>query len=251
MAQGIYEVASRALAQEKKLAVLANNISNINTVGFKEQILTFMVDDPTKFSAISNKDALITKQSNVFPSPLSLSTFTDFSSGQMKQTGNQLDFCLAGKGFFCVDTPQGTKYTRQGNFILDNDGYLVTQKGLPVLGDNGRIRINNPDFTVDNEGNISVEENIIDALKIVDFPEPYSMRRTGSSLFSSTDTGYIENKADPIDLRQGYVELSNVKATEMMVEMINAFRAYESYQKVIQSMDDASSKLINEVGRLG
>jgi len=177
-------------------------------------------------------------------------TRTSFSPGQLKHTGNALDLGLDGNGFFCVKTPEGVQYTRKGNFSLNQEGVLSTQEGLPVLGNGGEIKIDGRDIVVDVEGNISVDGKQIDTIKIADFPQPYALEKVGDTLFVPIDPRVSEDIAEGVKVSQGFIELSNVDAVRVMTEMIEVLRAYESYQKVIRSVDEITSKAINEVGTL-
>ena len=233
------------ICYEKRLAVLANNISNVNTVGFKSD-QAFRLSD---LNGNPERNSISGKQQILFPI-LPSWTKTDFSSGPVKHTGNALDLALGGNGFFCIKTPEGVQYTRKGNFTLNEEGLLLTQEGLPVLGKMGEIEINGKDFVVDGQGNVTVDGNQVDTIKIVDFPQPYALEKVGNSLFALTDPDIAENKAERVEVRQGFVEFSNVDAIKMMTEMIEVLRGYETYQKIIQSIDDINSKAINDVGRL-
>jgi flagellar basal-body rod protein FlgG len=167
----------------------------------------------------------------------------------MKHTGNPFDLALEGDGFFCIKTEQGTQYTRNGNFSLDQDGMLVTMDGLPVLGEGGPINIEGDTFTVGVKGNISVDGNLVDTIKIVGFEKPDALEKTENSLFAIADKNEVESKAENTGVSQGFIELSNVNAIRMMTEMIEVLRGYESYQKAIKTADEANAKAINDVGR--
>ena len=166
---------------------------------------------------------------------------------------------IEGNGFFSVKTPNGTMYTRNGSFTLDTDGVLITYDGFPVLSDSGEIKItdvNDLNFTVDEEGKITVEKigggsKEIGSLKIVDFDKPYLLEKTGDTLFAKQDPNVSEISPDNIKIKQNYLENSNVNAISAMVEMIDTIRGYESYQKIIQSIDNVTGKAINELGRIG
>jgi flagellar basal-body rod protein FlgF len=238
-------VAAGGVFYEKKLAVLANNLSNINTVGFKR-------DQAFRLSGLKEnpEQTSISGKSQFFFSILPFGTRTDFSPGTLKHTGNPLDLSLDGNGFFCIETPEGIQYTRKGNFTLNGRGEIVTQEGLLVLGEGGNIEIDGKNVVVDAKGNVSVDGNPVDTIKIVDFPQPYALEKAGNSLFALADPDIAENEAEEVEVRQGFVEFSNVDAIRVMTEMIDVLRGYESYQKVIQSIHDVSSKAINDVGRL-
>ena len=256
MSGSIYMAASGALAYEKRLQLISNNLANANTVGYKMDNGTFRVlgsaenENPT----FEEPPELNTSNAPLFW--IQFDTYTDYSGGSLRKTGNDLDLALIGDGFFCVQTPDGVAYTRKGSFTLDADGTLVTQDGWPVLGDGGEIKVDgqeNPQihkrFSVDEEGNISVDGSEVGSLRIVDFPKPYSLKKIGNTLFQPIASATGEAKAEDVQVSQGFVELSNVDAVKMMTEMIEVLRGYESYQKVIRSADEANSKAINDVGR--
>ncbi|MDL1962754.1 MAG: flagellar basal-body rod protein FlgF [Deltaproteobacteria bacterium] len=241
----IHLVAAGGIFYEKKLDVLANNLSNINTVGFKK-------DQAFRLSALKEnpeQTSISGKSQNLF-SILPFGTRTDFSPGSLQHTENALDLALNGNGFFCIKTPEAIQYTRKGNFTLNENGVLVTQEGLPVLGEGGEIKIDGKNIVVDAQGNVSVDGTTVDTIKIVDFPQTYVLEKAGNSLFTLTDSSIAENKAEGVEVQQGFVEFSNVDAIRMMTEMIEVLRGYESYQKVIQNIDDVNSKAINGIGRL-
>lgn len=260
MSESIYIAASGALTQQLRLEILSNNLANLNTIGFKEDRTAFQAHlldsaDPTEENqeepaAVEAPTVLDPYLSNNFYVTFEGSKI-NFSAGEAKYTGNSLDLALNGKGFFCVETPDGTHhYTRKGNFTLNHDGMLVTSEGFSVLGERGEIRIDGRDVAVDAEGNLSVDGTVVGTIKIVDFPEPYQLAKIGESFFALNDPEVKEEKAEGIEIMQGVIELSNVDPVRTMTEMIEVLRTYESYQKIIQSVSETTAKAINEVGTL-
>ena len=259
MSGTIYIAASGALAFQKRLEIISNNLANINTTGFKEDRTLFRSylpgpSDPVKqdierYLASEEVDLLDPYQSNNFMVKVE-DTITDFSTGEMRHTGNALDLALAGDGFFCVNTPEGTQYTRKGNFTINNDGVLVTGEGLPVLGNGGEIKIDGKDVVVDAQGNVSADGNQVDTIKVVSFSDTSALKKVGDVLFALVNPQVSEESAEGFTVNQGFIELSNVNTVEVMVEMIEVLRGYESYQKILRSIDDVTLKTINEVGRL-
>ena len=257
MSEAMYVAASGSLVHQIRMEILANNLSNVNTVGFKEDRTVFgaylpSASDPVEGDA---QEDLSAGGAAIFPQPLPSNfhlafegTKTNFSGGQLKFTGNPLDLGLEGDGFFCIKTPEGTQYTRKGNFTLDNDGLLVTQEGQPVLGLGGEIKITGKDVLVDAKGNIAVDGKQVGTIKLVAFPQSNVLKKVGNTLFASVDQQVTENAAEEIKVNQGSIELSNVDGLRVMTEMIQVLRAYESYKKVIQSVDSATAKAINDVG---
>ena len=259
--EAIYVAASGALVQEMRLEVLANNLANIETLGFKEDRSVFSNYISGYQNRITSPDPDLLDSEEpltVFPYlPVNdhvkfEGTKINFSQGSIRQTGNSLDFALEGNGFFCVETPAGVEqYTRKGNFKLNGEGELVTQNGLTVLRNGGgNIKINGKNVTIDEKGTISVDGASVGTLKLVDFDPPYSLIKAGGSLFIPADSAITATEAAEVKVIQGSVELSNVDPIKVMTEMIEVHRAFESYQKIIRSMDEVVSESINEVGRV-
>lgn len=227
MVSGIYEAITGGLFAKQRMEIITNNLANVNTTGFKKDVLTF-------------DEVLKEKQS------------TDLSQGGLNYTGNQLDVALGEKGFFKIQTDRGIRYTRNGSFLLDAENMLVTQNGNRVLGENGPIQIKGAEIAISTSGDVSVDGSHVATLSAVDFTHRNFLTKEGNSLYVYDDPkgeGSILDP-DPISVKQGYLEASNVNPVEEMTKMIMTLRTYESYVKVMQTFDEADSKLINEVGRL-
>jgi len=256
MSGGIYMAASGALAYEKRLQIISNNIANANTVGYKMDQGSFEFIDPANLPAslATGASEMTTSQTQNFW--FQFNSYTDFSTGSLKNTGNDFDLALIGDGFFCIQKPDGVHYTRKGDFTLDAEGVLVTRNGYPVIGDGGEISLTqaeNPQklkaFEVDEEGNVYVNGQQAGSLRIVTFPEPDKLLKMGDTLFKPAENSPPPQEATDARVSQGFVELSNVDVVKMMTEMIEVLRGYETYQKVIRSADETSAKSINEVGK--
>jgi flagellar basal-body rod protein FlgF len=256
MSGAIYMAANGALAYEKRLEIIANNLANVNTVGYKMDQGHFGFIDEVELAAQSFQlpEDLAESKANLFW--MQFNMYTDHSNGNLKNTGNDLDLALVGKGFFCIQKPDGVQYTRNGEFTLNAEGILVTQDGWKVLGEGGEIQIQGQEnplkhkrFIVDEEGNIAMDGKRVDRLRIVDFAQPYRLQKAGDTLFKPVSSEMVEVPVDGVRVSQGFVELSNVDAVKMMTEMIEVLRGYESYQKVIRSVDESNAKAINEVGK--
>jgi flagellar basal-body rod protein FlgG len=257
MSGAIYMAASGALAYEKRLQIISNNLANANTVGFKMDHGQFQSIDPADLPASSTLTGPEMNTSQAQSFWFEFNSYTDFTHGSLKNTANDFDLALIGKGFFCVQKSDGVHYTRKGDFTLNADGVLVTRNGWPVMGDGGEITVNNKEnphrykkFAVDEEGNVSVDGKQIGSLRIVEFPEPYRLRKMGDTLFKPAENSPPAQEAQDFKVSQGFVELSNVDVVKMMTEMIEVLRGYESYQKVIRTADEASARAINEVGKI-
>ena len=160
MSGDIYIAAAGALACEKQLQIISNNLANANTVGFKMDQGYFAQVDPND-PTLSIGGIAPNTESQAYLFWSNFNVYTDHSNGPLKKTGNEFDLALQGDGFFCVQTPDGVQYTRQGDFTLNGDGVLVTRGGWPVLGEGGEITVTsntNPNqyakFAVDEQGNV-------------------------------------------------------------------------------------------------
>ncbi len=249
MSGEISGILSGARAQEIRLEVLSNNMANVNTVGFKGdrvfRIPATSTSVPEEISGASLADNPLSDSSNP-----PVCTFTDFEQGHMKGTGNALDMALDGEGFFSIQTPQGIQYTRKGNFALNSNGTLVTQEGYPVLGKGGsEILISGQEVVVGAGGAIVVDGIEVDSFNIVDFENKKGLLKNGDSLFSPIDPNDKGSPAEKTLVQQGFIEASNVDSIKAMTEMIDVIRGYESYQKILQSMNETNSKT-NEIGKL-
>lgn len=242
MNRGIYVALSGTLAQEKRLDVLTNNLANINTPGFKKDKTIFKVALPP----LENQNQGEGFMDKVFVEPGGINT--DYSAAPYTQTGNPLDLAISGDGFFEVMTPQGVRFTRDGSFRRNEAGELVTGDGYQVMGEGGPIRVGVGDVKIEKDGSISVNGAVAGRIKTVDFPKPYPLRKEMENLYAASDSA----KAVPSsgELKQGYVEGANVSVIREMTAMIDVMRSYESYIKMMQSMDEATGKVINEVGRV-
>jgi flagellar basal-body rod protein FlgG len=227
--------------------MLANNVANINTVGYKGEKSVFRVPEET-LSAEASPSAERSQSLSPYAPPFS--TMVDFSQGAIHQTGNPLDVALNGEGFLNVQTPDGIQYTRQGSFTLNTDGVLVTQEGYPVLGEGGEITLEGGGVEIDALGGVYVDGDEIDRLQLTVFEGNGSLKKTGNGRFASTDPNRVGDRPENTTVRQGYLESANVNPVQAMTEMIETSRAFEAYQKVIQSADEATEKSINNVGKV-
>jgi flagellar basal-body rod protein FlgG len=255
MSGEIYMAAAAALAYEKRLEVVANNLANVNTAGFKRDDVSFQA----YLTSVAGEQQAVQPP---YPAPqaganfwISYQSRTDFTPGPLKQTGNVFDLALDGKGFFSAESPEGTLYTRRGNFTVSAEGVLVTQEGWPVQGTGGEIRVDDRngrsgglEFSVGGDGTVRVNGTDVGRLRIEDFPSPGSLVKAGQGYFRPAG-GEGNQALEDFRIAQGFLEMSNVEAIHSMVEMIEILRGYESYQRVIRAVDDANAKSINEVGR--
>jgi len=245
MLNGMMDSVKGCLKEETRMDVISNNLANVNVIGFKKDKLAFR----DVLAQVGNGGKKVnTDESGRISENISLKT--DHSPGDLKATGNSLDLAISGSGFFKVNTPEGIRYTRKGNFILDPQGYLMTQRGFMVIGKEGIINLSNEGFLIDERGAISVNGQIVGQIDIVDFEDLKTLQKDGSNLYRNALDHPEEILPPETKIMQGYVELSNVNVSEEMVQMIHSLRAFESYQKIIQVLDGINNKAINQVGRL-
>jgi flagellar basal-body rod protein FlgG len=211
------------LRQERKLEMIANHLANVDTSGFKTDMVTF--------------DHMLRSEMGI-----------DFSPGPLKTTGNTLDVALGEDGFFKVQTARGERYTRNGNFTLDAENILVTANGNPVMGEGGDITIEGSDIQINREGEIFVDGELVDKLAVVTFESRQKMTKDGDSLFVGPVDSPEISLENPV-VRQGAVEGANVEAVVEMTRMIETMRTYEALQKMIQAYDETDGKIISEVGK--
>ncbi|MCX7726933.1 MAG: flagellar basal-body rod protein FlgF [Chitinispirillaceae bacterium] len=243
MISGIY-IASRGMTPLlQKQDIIANNLSNLNTTGFKQSGL--FIKSYQKFLENDLRQPFVNSDINVDE------VYTDYSEGPMKKTDSPLDFYIKGSGFFTIMTPDGIQYTRNGNFSLNNEGFLVTSDGCKVMGKDGYIRLN-PEykFTITEAGEILQENSTIDALKIVDFEKPYRLMRCGDCRFKPLDPEEKEIISTAYVIKQGYLEGSNVNLIQNMVRMISSYRNFEADQKALLAQDQTLERAVNQVGKV-
>jgi len=235
MYKGIYIALSGAVLKRRNMDLFAQNIANVNTPGYKKERISFK----DYIVPADNKTGLA--EDGRVMADLSKSVI-DFSSGTILRTGNPLDLAINGEGFFALE---GGRYTRNGNFMISSDGYLTTKDGVKVLGDGGPIAVQGSSIDVSTSGEVIVDETPVGKVKIVDFPDSGSLKKLSGGMFATEETGETVNS----QVNQGFLEQSNVNAIQEMVQMLAATREFESYQKLIHSFDEASSKAINELGK--
>lgn len=239
--------AEGAKAQSRRLEVIANNLANVNTVGFKPDQAAFQA----RFSeAIQNGESWAGSQTrnDIGGGVKVIETLTDFSPGRLQRTGNDTDMSIIGNGFFQVEGEQGQRLlTRAGAFKLDNVGRLMTANGHRVLDAGGTPIQIDPrlPWTISTDGLVQQAGTGI-PLAIVQPSDLNELNKAGDNLFSARN-GVQPVPATEREVRQGFLEMSAANPTQQMMAMIETSRAFEANARMIQTQDDASSQL---VGRL-
>jgi len=242
MLKGIYKAASGMIPYIKRQEITANNIANATTPGFKkDEVFIKELDSATK---------RIMPRTSDWQTPMIDQVYTDFSQGTFTATSNNLDVAIEGGGFFAIQSPQGdqTFYTRNGNFAVDLEGYLVTNDGYRVLGDGGPISVGGGKVDISESGEVIVDEASVGNLQVVDFADPHRLVKEGTSRFAAPQDMEPVPPAN-YSIRQGFLEQANIDIVKEMVNMIIGQRSYETGAKMVQIQDDSLGTLINQVGR--
>ena len=282
MIRGLYTGASGMVVQMHRLDTISNNLANVDLNGYKRDTAINKAFPEILLRRMNDDGMFVFPLGSIDTTPIvgKLGTgaelnevFTAFTQGSLKQTENPFDLALEGQGFLTVLLPDGERYTRNGSFLLNDEGYLVTKRGEFVMGENGPIKVKKNNFVIDQDGVIyqnstfagderrlvSLEENEwenlerVDRLKIVEFNRPRYLKKVGDSFWRGTEeSGPALTAAgdDRPKVRQGFLESSNVNVVTEMVQMIEVQRTYEANQKMIQTQDSLLGRLINEALRV-
>ncbi len=247
MIRGIYTAASGMVAESLRNDVIANNMANVNTTGYKRDVtltkdfgnlLMKRVDDGQNPSDIGSMG------SGVLVDGIA----TIHEAGQLQPTGNPLDLAIRGNGYFTVQTPNGLEYTRDGSFYRSARGELVTSDGYRVMGNGGPVNLAGSNVVIGSDGTVTVDHVQTNQLQLVEFAnDGTALRKQGSSLFASTGAQQPARATGTIE--QGTLERSNVNVVSEMVNMIAGYRAYEINGKTVQAHDQLLDKAVNEVGK--
>ena len=212
--------------------VIANNLANVNTVGFKRE----------RFFPEVLSDASIQAETNC-------KEITIFDQGPLRETKNSLDIAIEGEGFFTIQTPEGIRYTRNGSFKLNFMGQLVMDENALVMGESGPIDVTG-EITVNGRGEIYQKGEMIDRLRIVTFERPYPIKKAGYNLFVPEEDQVDEITVENARIMQGFVEESNVEPIKEMVNILSLFRFFEAGQKMLTTYDEMLDKSANDIGRV-
>jgi len=235
--------ASGLRARMESLDMLANNIANASTTGYK--------GDGEFYTLFTSEAATGGNEGPDSTMPMIQRPWTDFSQGTLEPTNNPLDFGLSGKGFFAIQGPSGPLYTRNGSFQVTSAGTLATSDGYPLLGRDGKTLNADPTKPVEVTLDGSVRQNgqLVGQLKLVDFKDASSLVKQGNNYFRS-NSDQLPADATEIQVHQGRVEASNVSAPQAAVRLVSVMRQFEMMQKAITISGDMSRKAIEEVARV-
>lgn len=237
MANGIYIAGAALVARQQPQEALSHNLANMNTPGFKAgRVFAEVLEEVGGGSDLVQRAAANQK------------LYIDFSQGDFQTTGRPLDMAIDGDGFFTVETPDGPRYTRNGNFSMDPEGRLVTGHGYSVLGEDGPIELPpGGNLEVDEEGGLIVDGRPAGKLRVLHFEDLADLERSESGLFAPRPGTEPRPEESEYTVRQGNLETSNVNGTSEMMRMMILLREYESSQRAVQSQSQALGRVVNEL----
>lgn len=238
----VYVVASNMLGQSQRLDMIADNVANVNTSGYKKLDMDFA-------ELVSKKETQDVASFN-----LNLGTSTNFTPGALSHTGNDFDLALQGNGFFGIDDGTGNiLYTRNGHFSINAEGNLVNDRGQAVL-DNNNAPITIPadsDFVhITENGAISDQNGVIASVGVFDFDNPQLLRRAGFGTWLAEGTGANAFALENALVKQGFLESSNVDPIAETVEMTTMLRHYQSAARLINQIEDMESQAIDRLSSM-
>ena len=216
-----------------KLQSISQNVANMNTPGFKKQLV-----EQNGFA-----EHLHVEMNNVVQE---LQRSQIKTQGTFNQTHNPNDMALAGDGYFQVQSEQGVFYTRRGDFQVNSQGELATATGESLLGKGGVVKIDDNSFTIDAQGALFIDHHKMDQLNVVQFNQPDQLRYVGNGLYQ-TDESPIPADSNTRVL-QGFIEQSNVKSIDEMMDMVKTSRHFEASQRVMRTADNLLATAINQLG---
>jgi len=289
MDKGIYTALSGGLAKSREVELIANNLANATTPGFKRDTGTFneYLTELRRSDSLDGLQNEIRGAADPDARPTGDKSFvemdgvyTDFRQGTLQKSGRALDVAIEGEGFFEVLTPAGIRYSRQGNFSIDSEGRLVTASGFPVLkkGTQSEVTVNQLDvdgatpvtgpvpdrqptaqqrviqlgqgpIQITEEGRILQNGAEVAALSIEEFQAPQWLEKMGNSYYRNTHPQNLKNGSMKSKVHQGFIEGSNVNPVTEMTRLIEATRAYESHMQAVKTYQDIDSKSVNEIAK--
>jgi flagellar basal-body rod protein FlgF len=239
MDSGFYAACAALMARSQALDVVANNLANTSTPGYRAEHNIFR-------SFLASASGRLASNLNVAINDFGILSGNrlDFAQGNLEHTGNDLDFAVQGPGFFTIQTTKGQFYTRNGNFQVSPQGQLITSEGDPVIGDSGIIRILGGPVNVSPDGTISVNGALAGQMKLVEFPPGTQLESVGKSYYTAPRNSAVA--ATDSSVAQGMLESSNVNPISSTVELISVQRYAEMMQRALKMFDSELNRTATE-----
>ena len=243
MDNAMYVALSRQMTLRRELDIVANNIANVDTTGFKVEGTMVKTDPATGARMVDGPPSL--------KFVIDDGVTRDFSQGAMRQTDGPLDLAIDGQGFFKIQTAAGERYTRDGRFTLSPDGKLTTQAGDAVQGESGEIVVNPAlgPVSIAVDGTVSQGANKIGKLAVVTFDDLSGLSKTGDNQFRNA-SNLQPQPTTAARVRQGMLEGSNVNSILQVTRLIEISRAYESMARTIENSAELSRRSVERLGRI-
>ena len=237
--------ASGLRARMESLDLLANNVANASTGGYKADREFYTLYQAQEAEGDAERQAVTTM-------PLIEKPWVDLAQGTVHPTGNALDVALTGRGFFAVNGPSGPLYTRNGNFSLAKDGRLVTAEGFAVRGASGAALTLQPSRPVDiaNDGTVRQDGNVAGQLSVVDFASASGLVKQGHNYFRLADPTMSPAAAPGVSIEQGKLEASNTGAADAAVRLVSVLRQFEMLQRAVSLASDMNRRAVEEVAKV-
>ncbi len=260
MLKSIYTPLSGAIAQERALEIIANNLANANTNAYKAEKVTFrkLVAEPFKNYAtplppanykVDLEDVMPLKGNEIAYVGVD-QVYKDMTKGGEQITGNPLDVMLDSEGFLVVNTPQGERLTRDGALTINSNGILTSKNGDPILGERGNIVVNGQNFEITVNGEIYENDRFVDKLLVKNVSDAAQLEKVGGNLYFYGGPEEEMNTLKFPQVIQGSLERSNVNVVESLANMILAHRSYEAYSKALKNYDSMMEKSSNTIGEV-
>jgi len=255
MQDSVYNALFGALNQEHRLNIISNNLANVNTSGFKKEALAFEqvlhhfahdFADPNQ----GLRGGVRWPEADQMTQPRISESRTAFEQGSVRRTGNPLDLALMGEGFFKVQTPDGERYTRNGQFSISPGGTIVDSHGNALLGSNGPVQAPvQGNISISSGGGLVVNGQVVGQISVTTVSDLNALEKVGENLYRvQEESDAREIPAEDAEVVQGSLEQSNVNAVVEMVRMIETLRTFEACQKIMSSSNDQDSQMINKLG---
>nr|WP_319488392.1 flagellar hook-basal body complex protein [uncultured Caproiciproducens sp.] len=245
MVRGFYALGSGMLTQSRILTGISNNLANVETTGYKKKVVTATTFGNMVINRVDSQKTPIGSMSLI---TVADKTNTIHSEGTLKNTERSLDFAIQGEGFFAVQGTNGTVYTRNGSFNVDQDGYLALDNVGRVMGQNGPIQVNTDQFSADAQGNLSVDGKNVDKIAVYNFDDYNNLQIAGEGMYTSAGTAptLVQNPS----VMWKTIEGSNVNAAEEMTSALSVQRNLQTCSQALKMYDQVLSDAVTNIGKI-